>query len=514
MKTHLPSALANIGVWIAVPILLSASNLKAAVLTDNFADRPIVTASTEVLTGNNEAATREEGEPPDGDSPRWQTVWGAWTAPTNGTVTITTSGSSFNTVLAVYVGDTVSHLFPVAQNDDVQSGFNWSSVSFPTKSGVTYSFAVDGAVNNLDGQGDVVVNISFTAPAQSQSSTEVGTDLFADRPTLASGLQAIGAADNRLTAGTEDGEPERSRRDHTMWWRWVAPANGFVTIDTLGSGFETFLTVYSGTALNALTEVALNDAISSSISQSRVGFQALTGQEYQICVDGAVNNLDGQGNIILNLSMTNNFDPGGTPGGDAFVNRGLMEGYNCMGVVNNTFFGADPGEPNHSTSPLRNQTAWWQWTAPADGLVDVNTQGSDFNTYLAVYTGTDVTSQQLITQNDNAFPNVAWSDLKFTAQRGVAYQIMVDGAVNNTTGQGNIALSVQQAVPPEDTLAIYPAVEVEIPGAQGVAYLLQSSPNLLSWQNVTNVVGAGQPIRILESGRNTQAKFYRYLAQP
>ncbi|HEY0550864.1 MAG TPA: Ig-like domain-containing protein, partial [Verrucomicrobiae bacterium] len=45
----------------------------------------------------------------------------------------------------------------------------------------------------------------------------------------------------------------------TLWWRWTAPFSGTVTIDTIGSSFNTFLAVYTGSALNQLSAVIQND---------------------------------------------------------------------------------------------------------------------------------------------------------------------------------------------------------------------------------------------------------------
>ncbi|MES2568689.1 MAG: hypothetical protein V4710_01390, partial [Verrucomicrobiota bacterium] len=160
-------------------ILAIGSLLQAQTLTDAFASRPIATGVSAEFTGVSTGATIEVGEP-DHDAARHRSLWGAWTAPDNGTVTITTNGSSFDTVLAVYTGTLLSALAPVAYNNNVQSGFVWSSVSFPTKAGVTYSFAVDGYPNNPAGQGSAVAKVLFISAAQPGS--EVGSNLFATRP--------------------------------------------------------------------------------------------------------------------------------------------------------------------------------------------------------------------------------------------------------------------------------------------------------------------------------------------
>ena len=81
-----------------------------------------------------------------------------------------------------------------------------------------------------------------------------------------------------------------------MWYSWTAPTGSNVTIDTVGSDFDTLLAVYTGYSLGTLTPVASNDDIPGSV-QSRVTFFAMAGQTYQIAVDGYNG---ASGNIVLN----------------------------------------------------------------------------------------------------------------------------------------------------------------------------------------------------------------------
>jgi hypothetical protein len=112
-------------------------------------------------------------------------------------------------------------------------------------------------------------------------------------------------------ATLESGEPFQSgfnRWGETLWWKWTAPANRTVTIDTVGSDFNTFLGVYMGPAVNNLFAVAQNDNASLvGIGASSVTFEAAFGLEYQIQVGGVFTGGGGgiptTGNIRLNLAM-------------------------------------------------------------------------------------------------------------------------------------------------------------------------------------------------------------------
>lgn len=118
-------------------------SLEVPPLNDNFADATPITGSSGTISGHNSAATQEPGEPNHAGEPGGRSVWFRWTAPADGVYSFDTSGSSLNTLLAVYTGASVNALSLMASNDD--SGVDiTSAVSFSALNGVTYHFAVDG----------------------------------------------------------------------------------------------------------------------------------------------------------------------------------------------------------------------------------------------------------------------------------------------------------------------------------------------------------------------------------
>ncbi len=134
-----------------------------------------------------------------------------------------------------------------------------------------------------------------------------GNDNFADRFEII-GLPATVLGYNG-GATTESGEPLGSggwfRPGSSVWWKWVAPYSGQVTIDTFESGFNTTLGVYTGTNISTLTRVAYNDNATGR-TESLVTFNAVQGTEYEIQVCGAPNGFPPTiptGIIFLNISM-------------------------------------------------------------------------------------------------------------------------------------------------------------------------------------------------------------------
>ena len=114
-------------------------------LNDDFNWSIPLRGSSGTTTGTNLLATKQAGEPthhPWGNR-GGASVWWQWTAPSTGSVTVSTAGSTFDTVLAVYTGSTVDGLTWVASNDD-DDGSSHSRVTFNVTGGMTYRIAVDG----------------------------------------------------------------------------------------------------------------------------------------------------------------------------------------------------------------------------------------------------------------------------------------------------------------------------------------------------------------------------------
>ncbi|MCM2276348.1 MAG: immunoglobulin domain-containing protein [Candidatus Didemnitutus sp.] len=147
------------------------------------------------VTGSSVNANKEAGEPNHAPSePGGASIWWRWTANASGSISATTAGSNFDTLLASYTGSSVSTLTQLAANDDVVAPADdpsptrprTSRISFNVTSGTTYYLAVDG----WEGEwGSVQLNVTFsptpvvvapviTAQPQSQTVTAGSTVTF------------------------------------------------------------------------------------------------------------------------------------------------------------------------------------------------------------------------------------------------------------------------------------------------------------------------------------------------
>jgi hypothetical protein len=67
----------------------------------------------------------------------------------------------------------------------------------------------------------------------------------------------------------------------------------------------------------------------------------------------------------------------------------------------------------------------------------VSTQGSDYDTVIAVYGGTSLTTLRRLPANDDCSPGVSYSCVSFRAGPGVVYSVQVMAAFGET---GNLAI--------------------------------------------------------------------------
>lgn len=134
-------------------------------LNDNFANAtvigPLNSANRATLTGFNTLATKETGEPNHAGNIGGHSAWWKWTAPGDGSVTLDTRGSYYDTSLGVYTGTSVSALTTIASNDDINPGVvQASTVTFNATAGTVYYFAVDGFDADTGG---ITLNLALTA---------------------------------------------------------------------------------------------------------------------------------------------------------------------------------------------------------------------------------------------------------------------------------------------------------------------------------------------------------------
>jgi thiol-disulfide isomerase/thioredoxin len=134
---------------------------------DDFANATILTGTNVLVTGNNDCATKEPGEPDHAGETGGKSVWWSWQAPATGYVTISTvgsldsqTGSSLDAILAVYLGDSVSNLTAVAGEEAYGA-----NATFRVDAGKTYRIVVDGPAYDTPSDapsGSIILSLKFS----------------------------------------------------------------------------------------------------------------------------------------------------------------------------------------------------------------------------------------------------------------------------------------------------------------------------------------------------------------
>ena len=260
------SQLKGIGVLLvlAAALVVPSGALAEAPSNDAFAAAEELTGRSAVASGVNKEATKEIGEPDHAGKPGGASVWYRYTAPADGHAKLSTCGSGFDTLLAVYTGGSVNGLISVAANDDA-CGLQ-STVSFDASEGETYRIAVDG----LQG-----VTGAFTLSLR----LAPGNDDFANAVEL--------PGDEGTTSGTTEGASTENGEPYSLgnsvWFTWTAPSTGPATVETCGSSLDTIVSVFTGSKVDSLTFVRWSD--DGCGVASRASFDATAGVRYSIAVE-------------------------------------------------------------------------------------------------------------------------------------------------------------------------------------------------------------------------------------
>jgi hypothetical protein len=298
-------------------------------------------SNTEVTTSATIEAT--DPAPGCGNGSRDKSAWYRFTAPSNGTLTASTFGSSYDTILASYVGS-CSAFSPVPGGCNDDSSGRQSRVSFQATAGTTYYFMATAYSNNggslmfqltFQGTGNAATpTATFTprpptpivdlgGPSPTPSFTPVAptpTATSAPPPPIPNGLTNDSAATPfdidttpftqsvSTTAATLDStDPAPVCGNHSraksVWYRFTAPSNGTVTANTFGSNYDTILGAFVESG-NTFASVACNDDTSGM--QSRVSFQASGGTAYYFMVAAYSNT---GGSLVFQLTFQGTGDP-------------------------------------------------------------------------------------------------------------------------------------------------------------------------------------------------------------
>ena len=368
---------------------------------DSFANRNVISGGNAFGGfggGTNTGATKELGEPNHAGKPGGASVWYGWVAPGNGVVTFSTTGSGFDTLLAVYTGASVNQLTPVVSDDDNGGAFA-SHVTFNVTSGTEYIIAVDGVGART---GRIFLMWDFQATA-------------ATAPVI-----IASPASRAVSAGSTVSLQVTLLDSTAAQFQWFK------------DGFEIVGATSNPLVINSFQ---LSDVGSYAVRVSNEsGFSVFS--EPAFIELGAA------------LATDDKFE-------DAQIDRIVVSAVSAKNalaapsagtvVTHNYSSAKESGEPNHG-GVIGGASRWFVIQPSISGAIAIDTIGSDFNTVLAVYTGASLATLTLVAQDNDSAPDGIRSKVVFSASAGVDYYVAVDG-VNGA--QGTIVLNYLFGAPPQ-----------------------------------------------------------------
>jgi len=347
-------------------------------------------------------------------------VWYRFVPDFTGVANITTMGSDYDTVLAVYAQSDNSEL---ACNDDENELTNTSAISL----GVTKGQALIIEVSAFGSSG---IGGSMKLGVTGQALPVATNDEIASAGKIA-GLPSNVSVITR-TATTNSKDPTHSCTDaqdgKSVWYRYVATYSGRLRVNTIGSDYDTVLSAYSGSTGE---ELDCNDDIDDSTVTSEIDINVTEGESYYIEVTAYG---DTPGGLLVLNSMSQDVPPSNDD--DAFVIPSLP--YTLLqDTVDATEADDDPTHSCTGDPDLR--TVWFYYKATFTGTLRVNTFGTDYDTVLSVYDGA---SGDELECNDDASDDTFQSAVDLAVTAGKDYFIEVSEYNDEYASGGTLYLNL------------------------------------------------------------------------
>ena len=506
---------------VRVPLVLGltagVSNLLAH---DNFVDRFVLVGPSGTNLGDNFHATFEPGEPLHAGKVGGKSVWYAWAPPYSGVATFSTRGSTFDTLLGVYTGNSVNALTKVTANDDAPGGFYTSKVRFNVFLGAYVNIAIDGFAGQ-EGQ--------FLLSWQSQN-TDHHLPVFTLQPTNQTVVPGGTATFSALAA--------KVCKDGTIG---CPDTNNFPPGEQPGLSYQWYFNgaVLPGETTTSLTvtNVQLNNVGNYMLTAS-TGFQ--TNQSDIVSLQ-----INASGSTIQMAQAFDKFE-------DAFAAVGLLPGGGPMDAVpldppddpdrlgrgpldaaptpvagiisvNTGGDGSDLTTTEMFCGTIAGASEWCPFTNnPFSGILYLDTAGSSFNTLLEVVYGSPTNIISCDTNSvTNLITRVASSSLQAPmVGRDRRYCIGVDGTAGIS---GPCVLHYTLFPPPAVNFVertAQGANRLQVVGATGqtnMHFTLQASTDLRNWTNVF-IVTTNSTLNVIEftdtASANLPRRFYRAVMNP
>lgn len=514
----------------------------------------------------NASTDAHDPYPSCGSGSRDRRVWYRYVALANGVLTLDTTGSGYNTIISGYTG-VCGQLVAINNGCDAGQYYTWpgrtAQLVVQVSAGTTYYFMVSAA--NGDG-GWLTLNATAGPPPPTSTPTPTATYYGGnststptpppgaaapanDACTDATTVTTLPFADtaNVRGASTDATDPYpicgSHSRDRRVWYRYVAPADGAITLDTTGSTYNLIISAYTGTC-GALVPVDGACAVGNypyyyyGSSLGRLSLPVSAGVAYYFMVSAGSVDYWFKGNLSLQITAgtpaptatatpTPTWTPTSTPvrpappQNDSCSDGTMITTLPFSDIEDVRSAGTDETDPYPSCGThSRDRGVWYHYVPAADGAVTVDTAGSNYNAIVSAYTG----ACEALVPVENGCATVSGyygsaARLVIPVRAGVPYSFMISTSSVDYYFNGSLALHVTSGMPTSTptlvpTAPIPPTPVAPPPPNDGCAdaTLISGFP----FKDVADVHGAstdaGDPYPNCGSNSRDRRVWYRYVA--
>jgi hypothetical protein len=494
---------------LGLGLLCAAPIAGAAEFRDAFAARELLSGPAGEVVGSNVGATVEPGEPRHGGKRGGASVWIAWQAPANGVVRFSTEGSELDTLLGVYTfarstDTSLDRLREAGEDDDEEdelTGRRTSRVEVGVRAGEVYHIAVDGyrgATGSL--------RLSWTLEVTPQTPPLV-VGLPRDRAARQGDPLVLRVLLTGYAGEADDVELRWRRNGESLGVRGPTLEIPGLRTNDLGRytlririgdvQFETApveLQINSDGLTNSLARDKLFDALDTPL----VGDDGESEEDEDEDEDGADEEDPPEEPQPTGLSATSRPGlplragrvtlkrAGAARAGPALAGLGVARGYNGSQVFSTVRATSDPDEPQ-PCGVVSGGSHWFAYEPATNGLLTLDTRGSDFDTVLAVFTYTNPPASYadlVLLGCDNDRLQAGGADqVSLPVEPGRPYLVRIAG-VRGETGIARLNYVLQPAAPAQaPRLAALPAVQRVALGQECVlqADVRGAEPLFYSW---------------------------------
>ena len=432
---------------------------------DAFALAEKIPGDSATVVAFNNFATTEKNEPRhSGQSMHHASLWWKWTAGESGPVYLDTAGSDIDANIAVYRGNDIADLIVVRRNQNYSVENRDDGIEFDALSGKTYKFCISSAIQTDLGyvrlrvapNGKPDINKPFLSAITPFNGYITETNkveisgLAHDPSPNATGVKEVRARVNDglffLVVGTEKWFTNLSLEEGENFVELVAVDYSDNISESVKIQYDYFPPDLSNDHfVNALRlnrdEILLKKGQSNiSLTQGVGNINDVVVMKDGVRLAGDQYRLDSVNSAMIRLSEPLEYD-------SSFEIFNPFWTTPTVSTLNAT---KEHGEPNHANNE-GGGSVWYQFTAPYDGVLEIDILESGFDTLMAIYMGSELTDLKPINSNDDAFtedelefdPGI--SRLSQALRKGMSVYIAVDGYGDD---RGNVAIrSLYENVP-------------------------------------------------------------------